>query len=360
MFSSIAASADVYSADEIGRVAGVPAEDVKAALESDDTFNVRNQFVRFDDAVRLVLRLRLQRLGRLPARRLFASSAGAPRRGGVPMAASSALHAGVLAVVVLITGLGVRSEPTENPVPDHVRLVFLTTPGPGGGGGGGGLKMPRPAPAARVRGSSTLRSPVTVVKKAESKEPEKREEMPPPAIVPEPLPDPVPPTPQPQPTPPVVAPVVSAPSDPSDRPGVMESTAATASHGSGTEGGTGTGRGPGSGEGTGAGIGNGSIAGMGGGPFRPGAGITPPALLREVRPVYTEDGRRRGVEGEVVMEVVVRSDGTVGAVRIVRGLGSGLDQRATDAVRQWRFSPARRHGTPVDVLVEVAVEFRLR
>jgi protein TonB len=83
-------------------------------------------------------------------------------------------------------------------------------------------------------------------------------------------------------------------------------------------------------------------------------------VLREVKPVYTEDGRRRGVEGEVVLEVVVRSDGTVGTVRILQGLGSGLDQRATDAIRQWRFSPARRYGTPVDVLVEVAVEFRLR
>jgi protein TonB len=79
-----------------------------------------------------------------------------------------------------------------------------------------------------------------------------------------------------------------------------------------------------------------------------------------VKPIYTEEGRRRSVEGDVVMEVVVRSDGTVGSIRILQGLGSGLDQRATDAVRQWRFAPARRFGTPVDVLVEVAVEFRLR
>jgi hypothetical protein len=44
----------------------------------------------------------------------------------------------------------------------------------------------------------------------------------------------------------------------------------------------------------------------------------------------------------------------------LRGLGAGLDQRATEAVRQWRFSPARRYGTPVDVIVEVAMEFKLR
>ena len=79
-----------------------------------------------------------------------------------------------------------------------------------------------------------------------------------------------------------------------------------------------------------------------------------------MKPVYTEEGRRRSVEGEVVMEVVVRADGSIGNVRVLQGLGSGLDQRAIDAVRQWRFSPARRYGTPVDVLVEIAVEFRLR
>jgi protein TonB len=50
----------------------------------------------------------------------------------------------------------------------------------------------------------------------------------------------------------------------------------------------------------------------------------------------------------------------VGNVKVLQGLGGGLDQRAIDAVRQWRFSPARRFGTPVDVMVEVAVEFSLR
>jgi protein TonB len=100
--------------------------------------------------------------------------------------------------------------------------------------------------------------------------------------------------------------------------------------------------------------------GTGGGPYRPGSGISPPGLLREVRPDYTEEARRRGIEGDVVLEIVVRSDGTVGNVKVMQGLGGGLDQRAIDAVRQWRFSPARRFGTPVDVMVEVAVEFKLR
>jgi protein TonB len=79
-----------------------------------------------------------------------------------------------------------------------------------------------------------------------------------------------------------------------------------------------------------------------------------------VKPDYTEDARRRGIEGDVVMEIVVRHDGTVGDVRVLQGLGSGLDQRAIAAVRQWRFTPARRRGAAVDVLVEVAMEFKLR
>jgi TonB family protein len=66
------------------------------------------------------------------------------------------------------------------------------------------------------------------------------------------------------------------------------------------------------------------------------------------------------VEGDVVLEIVVQRDGTVGNVRTLRSLGAGLDQKAADAVRQWRFNPARRQGVPVDVVVQVSVEFKLR
>ena len=166
---------------------------------------------------------------------------------------------------------------------------------------------------------------------------------------------------KPDPIPPVVAPVVSAAPDDRDRAGVLNDAAPDSnSQGSGTGGGAGSGSGSGIGEGDGPGIGPGSGGGTGGGPYRPGSGITPPSLVREVKPAYTEDARRRGLEGDVELEIVVRSDGSVGQVRLLRGLGAGLDQRAADAVRQWKFSPARRFGTPVDVMVEVAVEFRLR
>jgi TonB family protein len=159
----------------------------------------------------------------------------------------------------------------------------------------------------------------------------------------------------------VVAPVATAPADARDTAGTMaESAKATESQGAGSGGGAGTGQGTGLGEGDGAGIGTGTGGGTGGGPYRPGSGITPPSLQREIKPDYTEEARRRGIAGDVVLEIVVRSNGTVGDLKVLQGLGGGLDQRAIDAVRQWRFSPARRFGTPVDVIVEVAVEFKLR
>ena len=108
------------------------------------------------------------------------------------------------------------------------------------------------------------------------------------------------------------------------------------------------------------GVDDGTGGGAGGGPFRPGSGIEPPRLLREVKAQYTEDARTRGMTGGVVLEIVIKSDGSVGDVKVLRGLGYGLDERAVSAVRNWRFAPARRLGSPVDVIVEVEVEFSLR
>jgi protein TonB len=116
----------------------------------------------------------------------------------------------------------------------------------------------------------------------------------------------------------------------------------------------------GMGPGTGAGVDDGSGGGAGGGPFRPGSGVEPPRLLREVKAQYSEDARIKGITGDVVLEIVIRSDGSVGDVKVLRGLGFGLDERAISAVRNWKFTPARRLGTAVDVIVEVEVEFSLR
>ena len=89
-------------------------------------------------------------------------------------------------------------------------------------------------------------------------------------------------------------------------------------------------------------------------------GVEPPRLLREVKADYTDEARRANIAGEVELEIVVRRDGTVGDVKIIRGLRGGLNERAVQAVRQWRFAPGRMKGVPVDVVVEVGVEFKLR
>jgi protein TonB len=231
-----------------------------------------------------------------------------------------------------------------------MRLVFVATPGPGGGGGGGGRLQKAPAPKALREGRRTLSSPVPVRREPKPVEP----------VLAPPEPKPEPPL-KAEPLPTVVAPIITAPADTRNRVGVLdEKPVETESHGPGRGGGTGTGTGTGLGAGDGSGVGPGSGGGTGGGPYRPGSGIAPPRLLREVKADYTEDARQRGISGDVVLEIVVRRDGSVGDIRILKGLAGGLNDRAVQAVRQWRFSPASRQGAPVDVIVEVAVEFKLR
>ena len=70
--------------------------------------------------------------------------------------------------------------------------------------------------------------------------------------------------------------------------------------------------------------------------------------------------KKRGVGKAYVDGAGERRDGRVGDVRVMQGLGAGLDQQAINAVRRWQFAPATRKGQVVDVVVEVAVEFKLR
>jgi TonB family protein len=131
------------------------------------------------------------------------------------------------------------------------------------------------------------------------------------------------------------------------------------SRGEGEGGGAGTGRGTGVGPGEGPGVGEGSGGGMGGGPYRLGAGVEPPIPIRTVRPDYTREAILNKLEGDVVVEVVVRRDGTVDQLRILKSLDPGLDQKAIEAAREWRFLPGKLKGQPVDVLVDIVVAFRL-
>ena len=222
------------------------------------------------------------------------------------------------------------------------------------------MRHPAPAPSVERRGvqhavSVPLVKPDPVATAARDVQPPK----PAPAAVPQPVA--VERTPDPLPAHVLVAPVVDTAADARERSGVIEDPRGNAdSTGSGDGGGTGAGAGTGNGQGTGNGIGAGSGGGTGGGPYRPGSGIDPPRLLHEVKAQFTDEARRRNISGDVLLEIVVTRDGGVGDVKVLQGLGAGLDERAIAAVRQWQFAPARRRGQPVDVIVEVAVEFTLR
>ena len=96
------------------------------------------------------------------------------------------------------------------------------------------------------------------------------------------------------------------------------------------------------------------------GPARPGGDVKPPRLRKEVKPQYSERAKQEKIEGEVLMECVVKADGTVGDIKIVRSLDPDLDQAAIDAAKLWEFDPGTRDGKPVDVLVTIAIAFTLK
>jgi len=132
------------------------------------------------------------------------------------------------------------------------------------------------------------------------------------------------------------------------------------SSGPGVGGGIGTGQGRGVGEGDGPGLGPGEGGGIGGGVFRVGGGITPPTILLKRDPVYSEQARKAQYQGTVVLEAIVRKDGSVEILRVVRSLGFGLDENAVKALKEWKFRPGMRNGVPVDVALNIEINFNLR
>ena len=90
-----------------------------------------------------------------------------------------------------------------------------------------------------------------------------------------------------------------------------------------------------------------------------GSGITPPQILKQINPDYSEEAVRRKVEGTVILEVVILAEGKIGPVRVLKGLGAGLNEQAIACVRQWLFVPGKFKGEAVDVIAEIAVDFTL-
>jgi periplasmic protein TonB len=140
-------------------------------------------------------------------------------------------------------------------------------------------------------------------------------------------------------------------------PAVMPS--APPSNGTGSGGGIGSGSGGGVGVGHGPGVGAGSGGGIGGGVYKVGAGISAPEAITAPDPSYTEEARRAKTQGTCVLWLIVDATGHPRDIKVVRGLGYGLDAKAVEAVQQWRFQPAMKNGKPVDVQISVEVAFNL-
>jgi TonB family protein len=139
----------------------------------------------------------------------------------------------------------------------------------------------------------------------------------------------------------------------------MSGVIGPASNGTGTGGGIGNGTGGGIGSGRGPGVGPGWGGGIGGGAYRVGGGVSAPRGLYTPDPEYSEEARKAKYQGVVVLWVVVGPDGRPHDIRVQRSLGMGLDEKAMEAVRQWKFEPARKDGQPVAVQINVEVNFRL-
>lgn len=261
------------------------------------------------------------------------------------LGAAFLLQVGIVALFVLLARFVPPIYLTPNTAPEDLsdQIVWLSQPGPGGGGGGGGNQMKEPPRKAELPGKDKITVPV---EKAPAIEPPKQTKV------------------EPTPVEQLNIPALTLSSGAEVLAGAIEGPPGppSASLGSGSGGGAGTGTGSGIGSGSGSGLGSGSGGGTGGGVFQPGNGVTLPRILREVKPAYTSDAMRAKVQGTVLLQCVVRPDGAVTDIQVLRSLDSvfGLDQEAMKAARQWRFAPGTRMGQAVSVQITIELTFTLR
>jgi TonB family protein len=262
------------------------------------------------------------------------------RYGKVARPTSIAIHAIILALLLIPVGNEVvqvvRKEVIFTPVdlspytaqlpPDEQKVQ---------GGGGGGDRSPDPASLGKLPKLSMqqLAPPAVVVRN-----PNPRLAVEPTVVVP---------------------PQITLPSVAINRMGDPLGTLGMPSSGPGFGGGIGSGSGGGVGSGDGPGVGPGRGGGIGGGVFRVGGGVSAPTVVFKVDPEYSEQARKAKYQGTVVLNLVVQRDGSVRDIKILRPLGLGLDEKAIEAVQQWRFKPGQRNGLAVDVSAIIEVTFRL-
>lgn len=132
------------------------------------------------------------------------------------------------------------------------------------------------------------------------------------------------------------------------------------SNGQGYGGGMGTGHGGGLGSGSGNGYGPGSGGNTGGGLYHVGGAVSAPVPLNSVEAEFSDEARRAKYQGVCLISLIVDAQGNPVNPKVVRALGMGLDEKALEAVRKYKFKPAMKDGkTPVPVMITVEVNFRL-
>ena len=93
--------------------------------------------------------------------------------------------------------------------------------------------------------------------------------------------------------------------------------------------------------------------------YRIGGGVSPPRPISTPDPEYSERARKAGYWGTCVLALIVDAQGLPRDIRVTRALGLGLDEKAIEAVRSWRFTPAKKDGVPVAVMINVEISFHL-
>jgi len=141
--------------------------------------------------------------------------------------------------------------------------------------------------------------------------------------------------------------------------GDPKSTAVIPSNGTGEGSGIGSGSGGGVGSGSGRGVGPGEGMGIGGGVYRSGRGVTPPRPIYSPDPEFSEEARKAKYQGTCTLMIIVGTDGKPTNIRVVNSLGMGLDEKAIETGKTWRFEPGQKDGHPVNVEMAVEVDFHL-
>jgi protein TonB len=261
------------------------------------------------------------------------------KRGGA--AGSTIVHLLAVAIIILVTYLGKRiivdkpKETVQLIAPDDLPILQPSKTASGGGGGGGDHdKLQASAGRLPKQSMQQLTPPAAVVRN-----PAPKLEVDPTIVVP----------------PEVHLQQSSLP----DLGNPLSRLPSVPSNGVGGGGGIGEGHGGGVGSGDGGGFGPGSGGGTGGGVFKVGGGVSAPKAIYSPDPEYSEEARKVKHMGTVVLWLVVGPDGKPRDIRVARTLGLGLDEKAIEAVKNWRFEPALKDGKPVAVQVNVEVNFHL-